>query len=115
MSIVVTAATGHLGNLVIDAMVTNGSIPASTAANAATIPPPPLPAISRSTDLSQFTMVCPYGDQASDRMVSDIPRSATGTSMVVLVRWMAGKRRSCGRPARKPSTTRSKLEIRPSI
>jgi hypothetical protein len=35
---------------------TNGSIPESSAASAATIPPPPLPAMRRSTDLSQFTV-----------------------------------------------------------
>src|SRR5262249_18019713 len=43
------------------------------------------------------------------------PRSTIGTSMVVLVFWMAGSSVSEGRPAMKPSTTRSKLEISPSI
>src|SRR5271167_1203885 len=35
--------------------------------------------------------------------------------MVVLVFWIAGTSLSYGRPARKPSTTRSKFEISPSI
>ncbi len=80
--------------------------PRRCAASAATIPPPPLPAISRSTDLSQFIMSGP---------VSVRPRSATGTSIVVFVFWIAGTSRSYGRPARKPSMTRSKFEISPSI
>ena len=42
--------------------------------------------------------------------VSVRPRSATGTSMVVLVFWIAGTRRSYGRPARKPSI--DPLEVR---
>jgi hypothetical protein len=54
-------------------------------------------------------------DQKVDRFVpiheagtvSVSPRSATGTSMVVLVRWIAGTSRSYGKPARKPSMTRS--------
>src|ERR1700722_2444591 len=43
------------------------------------------------------------------------PRSAIGTSMVVLVFWIAGSSVSYGKPAIKPSTTRSKFEISPSI
>src|ERR1700726_5147957 len=37
----------------------SGSIPESSAASAATIPPPPLPAMRRSTDVSQAVMPRP--------------------------------------------------------
>src|SRR5262249_8403387 len=55
------------------------------------------------------------GHRASEVGLEVNPRLAIGTSMVVLAFWIAGTSDSYGRPARKPSMTRSKFEISPSI
>ena len=67
--------------------ITSGSIPESSAASAAAMPPPPLPAMSRSTERSHWVLIAP------PRRSEVNPRSTIGTSIVVLVFWIAGTRR----------------------